>query len=40
LPGYKAAKENYMSLCTAKANADVMLFGERQPQISRDRGAR
>ena len=39
-PGYKAAKENYMSLCAAKANADVLLFGERQPQKTHDRGAR
>ena len=38
--GYKTAKENYMSICTAKANADVMLFGERQPQKSHDRDAR
>jgi hypothetical protein len=39
-PGYKPAKENYMSICTAKANADVMLFGSRQTQKSHDRGAR
>jgi hypothetical protein len=40
IQGYKTAKENFMSICTAKANADVMLFGERQPQKSHDRGAR
>ena len=39
-PGYKTARENFMSICTAKANADIMLFGERQPQKSHDRGAR
>jgi len=38
--GYKTAKENYMSICTAKANADTMLFGERQPQKSHDKDAR
>ena len=38
--GYKATKENYMSLCTAKSNADTILFGSRQPQKSHDRGAR
>jgi hypothetical protein len=40
-PKYKPAKEKYLSLCTAKANADVMLFGERQqPQRTHDRDAR
>jgi hypothetical protein len=39
-PGYRTAKENYVSLCTARANADVLLFGSRQPQKSRDRAAR
>ena len=39
-PGYKPAKENYMALCTAKANADVILFDSRQPQKSHDRDAR
>ena len=38
-PDYKAVKENYMSLCTAKANADVMLFGSRQSQKFHDRDA-
>jgi hypothetical protein len=37
---YKSAKENYLSLCTAKANAAVMLFGSRQPQNSHKRDAR
>ena len=39
-PGYKTTKEKYLSLCTAKANADVMLSGSRQTQKSHDRGAR
>jgi hypothetical protein len=39
-PGYRTAKENYVSLCTSRANADVLLFGSRQPQKSRDRDAR
>jgi hypothetical protein len=39
-PGYKTVKEKYLSICTAKANADVMLFGSRQPQKSHDRDAR
>jgi hypothetical protein len=39
-PGYKSAKEKYLSICTAKANADVMLFGSRKPQKSHDRDAR
>jgi hypothetical protein len=39
-PGYKAAKDDYMSICTAKANADVILFGSRQPQKSHDRDMR
>jgi len=39
-PRYKPTKEKYLSLCTAKANADVMLFGARQPQKSHDSDAR
>ena len=39
-PKYNAAKEKYFPLCTAKANADVILFGTRQPQKSHDRDAR
>jgi len=40
-PGYKPAKEKYLSLCTAKANADIILFGERkQPQRTHGRDAR
>jgi hypothetical protein len=39
-PAYRTAKENYVSLCTARANADVLLFGSRQPQKFHDRGAR
>jgi hypothetical protein len=40
MQGYKTAKEDYMSLCTAKSNADIMLFGSRQPQKSHERDAR
>jgi hypothetical protein len=40
-PKYKPAQEKYLALCTAKANADVMLFGERtQQQRTHDRDAR
>jgi hypothetical protein len=39
-PQYHAAKGKYLPLCTAKANADVILFGARQPQKSHDRDAR
>jgi len=39
-PGYKTAREKYMSICTAKANADIMLFGGRKPQKSHERDAR
>jgi hypothetical protein len=38
--GYKTVKENMLSICTARANADVMLFGSRQTQRTRERGAR
>jgi hypothetical protein len=30
-PKYKPAQEKYLALCTAKTNADIMLFGERKP---------
>ena len=40
-PRYKAAKEKYLPLCTAKANADIILFGERtHPQRMHGRDAR
>jgi predicted peroxiredoxin len=38
---YKAAKQKNIALGTAKANADVMLFGTRTPpQITQNRDAR
>jgi hypothetical protein len=39
-PKYKAAKENHIPLVMAKANADMILFGSRQPIKSHDRDAR
>jgi len=40
-PKYKSEKEKYMPLCTAKANADVMLFGTREtPQRTHNRDTR
>jgi hypothetical protein len=38
--GYKIAKERFMSISTAKANADVILFGERQAQKPHNKDAR
>jgi hypothetical protein len=38
--GYKIAKERFMSICTAEANADVILFDERQAKKSYNKDAR
>jgi hypothetical protein len=37
---YRAAKEDMIALATAKRNAEQILFGPRQPQKTRDHGAR